>query len=150
MALAGATVLAKRRVLWTPTWSNVTQGDGAINEGYYVERADGWVDFAFRLQFGTSPSFSSTIQINLPFESWTGSGTEVQLTIGGWTFRDTGSGHHYSGSLGIWSSAGTSASFNGAWDGTAPRSRITNAVPATVAVNDVLSGNGSFLLASEV
>lgn len=128
---------------WTPTWANVTQGTGAVNEGYYLDLGD-WIIWQFRLQFGTSPSFSSTIQINLPAAAWTGGGVSLQATLGSWTFRDTSAGKHYAGSIGIWSSAGTSASFNGAWDSTIPNSRITNAIPVTVAVDDVLSGGGIY------
>lgn len=149
MSLAGEVIEAKRRVLWTPTWSNVTQGSGAINEGWYLQREDGLVDYAFRLQFGTTPSFSTTIQITLPEEAWTGSGTELQATVGYYNFRDSSATYHFSGSLGVWSSDGLAASFNGAWDATAPRLRVTNAVPITVAVDDVLSGAGTYLPARE-
>jgi hypothetical protein len=129
--------------IWTPSWSSVTQGTGAVNAGYYLDLGD-WMLFSFRLQFGTSPSFSSTIQMTLPAAAWVGGGTNIQATCGSWTFRDTSGTYHYSGSMGIWSSAGTSVSFNGAWDGTQDRGRITNAVPVTVQVDDVLSGCGIY------
>lgn len=150
MSLAGEVIEAKRRVIWTPSYTAVTAGTGAVNEGYYIEDEDGWVTFAFRLQFGTSPSFSSSIRLTLPSEAWTGGGTEIQATIGTWTFRDTSVPYHFSGSMGIWAADGLDVSFNGAWDGTAPRSRIANTIPVTVAVDDVLSGMGKYLPAANV
>ena len=148
MSLAGETVQAERRTLWTPTWTSVTQGTSAINEGWYLERSDGLVDFRFRLQFGTTPSFSATIRLTLPSEAWTGSGSEIQSQIGWWGFRNSSDPYHYSGTLGIWATDGLDVSFGGAWDGTAPRSRITNGVPFTVADDDILSGGGTYLPAA--
>lgn len=131
---------------FTPTWTNVTPGTSAVNEGYYATVNDA-VFWWFRLQFGTSPAISGTAQLALPVNALTGGGTALQATLGSWIFRDTSATYHYSGALGVYSSAGTSASFNGAWDGTAPRTRITTSVPFAVAVDDVLSGSGVYLKA---
>lgn len=129
---------------FTPSWTNVTLGSGAVNEGRYVQIGD-LVFWWFRTQFGTSPAFSTTIQLTLPVTALAGGGNGVQATVGAWTFRDASAGDHWSGSIGLWSSAGTLASFAGAWNGTAPKTRIgTSGAPVTVAVDDVLSGSGHY------
>ena len=130
---------------WTPTWNSLTAGTGAVNEGWY-QRFGEWVFWGFRLQFGTSPSFASTIFVNLPVNAYTGGGTALQACLGSWVFRDSSAGTHYAGSIGIWSSAGTSASFAGAWGGSVPNSRVgtSGTAPVSVAVDDVLSGSGVY------
>lgn len=132
-------------VAFTPSWSNVTLGTSAVNEGYYTVIGD-LVFWQFRTEFGTSPSFSTTIQLGLPVAGWTGGGLGLQGTIGTWTMRDSSSQEHYSGSIGMWQADGTLASFAGAWDSGAskPSARMGPAKPITVAVQDVLSGSGVY------
>jgi hypothetical protein len=120
---------------FTPTWNNVTQGSGAVNTGWYT-RIGGLVYGGARLAFGTAPSFSTTITMDLPI---TANVDGIQEAFGSWIMRDTSALFHYAGSCGAWESGGISMSFAGCWTGTAPTSRMTVGVPITVAVDDVLS-----------
>jgi len=97
---------------FTPTWVNVTTGSGAVNEGWWLRSGD-LVHWGVRLEFGTSPAFSSTIAMNLPVTAWTGGGSGFQMTIGAWICRLGGSSH-WAGSAGIYDSGGTQVSFAGA------------------------------------
>lgn len=128
---------------WTPSWTNVTTGGSSVNEGWYATLGK-LTFFGGRLQFGTAPSISTYALLTLPVAAWTGGGNSLQLCIGSWNFRDSSAGDHFSGAMGIWSSAGTSVSFGGAWRGSAPDRRITTAIPATVAVDDILSFQGVY------
>lgn len=131
---------------FTPSWTNTVLGTGAINEGYY-QVIGGMVLWGFRTEFGTSPSFSTTIQLALPVTAYIpATGTQIQGPAGNWNFRDTSAGDHYAGSMGLWDGTGTLVSFSGAYDSTATKdnSRIAPAKPFTVGAQDVLSGSGVY------
>lgn len=132
---------------FTPTWTAVTQGAGAINEGWYQTIGD-WVLFGARLEFGTAPSFSSTILMNLPVLAYTGGGAATNATVGSWMFRDNSGPTHYAGTMAMSSTAGDSTTFNGGWHVTnaRPDGRISNSgpVPITLQVGDILSCTGSY------
>lgn len=130
---------------YDPKLNNITLGTGGTKTGWYSEypMADGgaFVQGGFYLLFGTSPSISATCYVSLPRAAWTPYSGALQLSVGTWIFRDQTNPYHYAGSLGTWESAGTNVSFSGAWDGTAPRSRVTSGVPATVASTDIISAS---------
>jgi hypothetical protein len=128
---------------WTPTLTGFTLGSGAVTS-YRFKQLGKIVWWQIRIQFGTSPSITTTALVSLPVAARTGGGTNIQDTVGTWTFRDDSAVFHYSGSCGVWASGGAECSFNGAWDGTAPRTRITTAIPFTVASSDVLSASGVY------
>jgi hypothetical protein len=123
---------------WTPTIDNVVVGAGAASTGWY-QQAAGLVTAHFVIVFGTTPSFSSTILLNLPVAADV---DYLQAWLGGWVLRDTSVPDHYSGALAAWSAAGSQASFSGAWDPATskPNTRATTGKPITVAVGDVLTG----------
>lgn len=129
---------------FTPSWTNVTLGTtGLANEGWY-QRIGDLVAWGFRLELGTSGTISSTVNLDLPVPAWSGGGLGLQNTIGSWLLRDVSAGTHWAGTLGIWSSAGTSCSFAGAWNGTAPSTRLNASSPVATAVGDVLTGSGVY------
>lgn len=134
-------------VTFTPSWSNLTLGTGAVNEGWY-QPIGRMVLWGFRLEFGTSPGLpGGSVLCALPsgFAAYTGGGLSLKATLGSWTYR-TSSSVHYSGSLGAFEAAGLNAAFAGAWTGTAPNGQIgsTN-LPAAPVVQGVLSGSGVYL-----
>jgi hypothetical protein len=124
---------------WEPTFDAgiTTLGVGTTPLGWYTQRA-GIVEGHFYIAFAGSPVFASTISMFLPV---VGDFDGIQAAAGSWVFRDNSAGEHYAGTLGVWSGDGDSVSFSGCWDGTAPRSRITNGKPFTVAAGDILSGS---------
>jgi hypothetical protein len=131
-----------RTIPFTPTWTAVTVGSGAENEGWY-QQIGSFVLWGFRLEFGTSPSLSGEARIALPVDAYDGGGTALQACLGTWIYRDASAPiNHWSGSMGLYS--GGQCSFAGAWDGTAPRKRINATDPFVVALNDVLSGTGYY------
>lgn len=130
--------------LFTPTWTNVTIGTtGVANEGWY-QQIGSMVMWGFRLELGTGGSFSSTINLDLPVPAYVGGGLSLQNNIGSWLLRDTSASNHYAGSIGIWSGSGLSCSFAGAWDGTAPRTRVNASSPVATAAGDVFTGSGVY------
>lgn len=134
---------------YTPGLTNITLGAGGTNHGWYTKLPGGWINGAFYLVFGTSPSIAATCDIGLPEAAWQPIASVIQICVGSWTFRDQSpSIYHYGGALGIWAPAADSVSMNGAWDGTAPRLRMTNAIPFTVAATDILSGQFSYRAAA--
>lgn len=146
--LAGQTIKASDAFTlntFTPVWTGVTLGAGAINEGWYQQIGDA-VLWGFRAQFGTAPALTAVVNLDLPVIAFAGGGLSLQGCLGSWIFRDSsGTVHHFSGSIGIWDAAGVQCAFSGAWDGTAPQLRIVNGgIPFTVAVDDVLSGSGFY------
>jgi hypothetical protein len=130
---------------FTPVWTNVTLGTtGLANEGWYQQIGE-MVLWGFRLELGTGGGFSSTINLDLPVPAYVGGGLSLQNTIGAWTMRRPSPALHYSGSIGIWSGAGTSCSFAGAWTGSAPSTRINASSPlGSVTAGDVLTGSGCY------
>jgi len=50
---------------WTPTYTGITQGTGAVNTGAYTRNGK-LVQFYASLTLGTSPLYASAIYINLP------------------------------------------------------------------------------------
>jgi len=133
---------------YDPELNNITLGTSGEKYGWYSEypMADGgaFVQGGFYLLFGTSPGISATCYVSLPRAAWTPYAGALQLSLGTWIFRDQSGLHHYGGELGTWESAGTNVSFSGAWDGTAPRSRVTGGIPVTVAATDVLSATFAY------
>lgn len=124
-------------VPWTPTWNSVTLGSGAFNSGYYLNIGD-MTFFFFMVQFGTSPSFASTISFNLPTTAYTW-GSRLQQCLGVWNMRDDSAAAHYSGAIGGWDTGGVSASL------TYSPTRVTGGTPFTIAANDILSGHGFYI-----
>jgi hypothetical protein len=152
--LAGQTILASDAFnlqTYTPTWTNVILGTGADNEGWWQQIGQ-MVLWGFRLQLGTSPSTSGTIEISLPVAAYTGGGASLQAALGSWVYRDDSGPDHWSGSLGSFEAAGLNASLDGVWDGTSNKTRfgtvVSTARPAVVAVSDVISGSGCYRSAS--
>lgn len=127
---------------WTPVIGTglTALGAGTASTGWYTTR-NGIVTGEFYFLFAGSPVFGSTIAIDLPVAA---DADGIQACMGSWVFRDTSGPYHYAGSLAIWSAGATSVSLSGAWDGTAPRSRVTHTVPFTVAATDILSGKLSY------
>lgn len=137
---------------FNPTLTNTVYGTGAIKDGWYTVLGK-FCLWGFRLEFGAagSPSFSNTIQIGLPVPAYVGSGgNQLQGTVGTYTLRDDSAAVHHGGPIGIWDSSGTTASFNGAWDGAQHRTRVGGGggtLPFTLGNSDVLSGTGLYLIA---
>lgn len=127
---------------WTPVISTglTALGAGTSSTGWYTTR-NGIVTAEFYFLFAGSPVFGSTISIDLPVAA---DADGIQAAMGSWLFRDTSGPYHYAGTLAIWSGGATSFTLSGAWDGTAPRSRVTHAVPFTVAATDIMSGKLSY------
>lgn len=129
---------------FTPAWVNVTPGGGAENQGWY-QQIGSFVLWGFRLEFGTSPAISGIAELTLPVVAYDGGGTGLQACLGEWNLRDaSGTVKHHGGSIGVFGSGGTLASFAGAWDATAPQLRVTTNIPFAIALNDVLSGTGCY------
>lgn len=55
---------------WTPTWTNVTVGNGTHSSWYH--RSDGYVDFHASLTFGSTSAVTGSIQLTLPINAVTG------------------------------------------------------------------------------
>jgi hypothetical protein len=122
---------------WTPVFNAADLGSGATNDGWYTNR-NGLVTAHLYVVFGTTPSFASTIYVDLPVAADVGG---IQACVGSWVFRDQSTVKHHAGSMGIWNSAGTQSAFGGCYDsGTGiSDSRIANGKPFTVAAGDYLS-----------
>ena len=138
---------------YVPSLSNITLGSGGTSYGWYLSTplagGQAKIEGGFYLVFGTSPSITATCYVSLPRAVWAPAADLLQLTVGTWIFRDQSPTlHHFAGSLGTWNAAGTDVSFSGAWDGTAPQSRVTTDKPFTVASTDVLSGEFSYRAAA--
>ena len=131
---------------WTPVIGTgvTSMGVGTTATGWY-QNLSGIVTAHFYVLFAGSPAFASTIALDLPVAA---DADGIQASFGSWVFRDNSAVQHYAGTLAVWSGGATSVSFSGAWDGTAPRSRVTNGTPFTVAAGDILSGNLSYRAAA--
>lgn len=104
---------------WTPTFNSATLGSGYSLSGWYTNMG-GLVNGAFYLVFGSSPSFASTIYVDLPVVA---NVPGLQHAFGSWVFRVSGT-VHYGGTVSGWDSGGAQMSFAGAWNGTAPSNRV--------------------------
>lgn len=139
---------------WTPTW-DTTNGGGftsvggsGSNQGFY-SRIGNLVHAEFRVELATGFSLDTgNFLLVLPLAAYIGwGGSILQSTLGSWTLRNDSDPYHHGGSLGIYSSTGLTVSFNGSWDGTAPRARVDSNDPVAWAVGDVLSGNLNYRVA---
>lgn len=132
---------------YTPTFAaGVTAvGTGAVREGWYCQIGK-IVHWGGRIQFGTSPTINATIQMDMPVQAHVGGGNGLTNSLGAWQFRDDSVTFHYAGTVAIYSSGGVVASFNGAWDSTAPRNRLgaASTPAASVAANDILTWSGTY------
>jgi hypothetical protein len=130
---------------WVPTFGGLggisSVGAGVI-EGFYQQI--GKLVFAqFRIELGAGFSFTgSTFEMNLPVTAYVFGGAGNQAALGSWTMRDDSVPDHYAGTLGLAGPSGLACHFNGAWDGTSPKKRLTSTAgtPITYASGDVISG----------
>lgn len=119
-------------------------GTGASREAWYCQVGK-IVHFGGRIQFGTgSPAINAVLQMDLPVQAFVGGGSGLTAALGTWQFRDTSAVAHYGGPVAVYASAGMTASFNGAWNGTAPLQRVQASIPFVVATDDVLSWSGTY------
>jgi len=128
---------------FTPSYTGFAPGSGAVNVGRVYSIGD-FVFVWWRTQCGTSPSFSSTIQMALPspYTGYAGGGTEIQSCMGFWNYRDDSETEHWSGACGMWSSSANSVSFSGAPMPTSykPATRLGTSSSISPGTSDVLSG----------
>jgi len=146
---AGSLVRASDAFLlvpFTPTWTGVTLGSGAVNEGWY-QQIGAMVLWGFRLEFGTSPAWTATAQIELPVAAFTGGGASLNATLGAWTLR-TGATSNYAGSINSFEAAGTHGTFAGSWQASSAkpdqRIGITSITPLAPVAGNPLSGSGCY------
>jgi len=127
-------------VTFTPSWTALTIGTGAVNEGWYNQQGS-IVNWGFRLQLGTSPGGAgTTIQIDLPLPAWTGGGNSLQAVVGSFNIRDASTVNQYPGTITVFSSSGLSAALSLA----AGNTRWNSTTPMAVAVDDIISGSGTY------
>lgn len=127
---------------FTPVWTNVTVGTGAINEGWYLQQGD-LVNWGFRLQFGTGGTSSGSVILDLPVAAFTGGGNGLQWTVGSFIIRDaSASAANYAGSLSIFTSGGVSAAFS--LGNSTTRANNTVPIAGNYAIDDVISGQGVY------
>lgn len=126
---------------YTPTFSNLTLGNGSINAFY--ERIGSYIVFNFHLSFGSTTSVTGLIGIGLPFTSAAGtsSRSNINVTLGdtgtnsfqGWGFIAESSttvnlyALNVAGTYSSWAAAPTSAT-----------------VPFTWTTNDEIYGTGIY------
>lgn len=145
-----ATAALGQYTSFTPAWTGATLGSGAVNEGRWCRIGD-VVHWQVRIQFGTTPTFSAELRVNLPVTAWTGGGSMLQMTLGSWVYRDTSLVNHHGGSVGAYSGTGADASFAAAWDPAtpAPHKRVGlvggSSLPFAPAIDDVFSAGGTYM-----
>ena len=132
---------------WTPTTWDTTTGGGFTSvggsgtaEGFYM-RIGNFVHAEFRIELASGfATDSGTFALQLPVAAYAWGGAIIQSTLGTWTARDNSGPDHWSGSIGLWNTAATHVSFNGAWNAGAPNKRIDSNDPIVWASGDMLSG----------
>lgn len=124
---------------FTPTWTGLTLGTGASNEGWYQTQGN-LVFWGLRLQLGTGGTATTTVQFDLPVTAWTGGGNSLTTTLGSAHLRDQSALAFYSGVVTSWNAAGTQGCFSFAGN----TSRWSNTAPVATAVDDVISASGVY------
>jgi hypothetical protein len=131
---------------FTPVLNSATLGGSAVSEGWY-QTLGKTVMWGFRIQFGSAPSFSGVITLDLPVTAYTGGGTDLMSVTGSFTYR-LSSTVHYAGTMAVNTSLGTQCAFNGVpvTGSDRPSSRISNIAtnPAVPVVDAVLAGSGVY------
>lgn len=138
---------------WSLVWQNgpTALGAGGVAEAFY-QRVGNRVHAEFRIEFGTSPTFSgSTFELLLPVPALASGGE--QKAIGRWLARDDNVTKHYAGAISCRNSSGVEVDFGGAWHTTdaKPYSRVSSSagvpIPGGWAAGDVFSGVVTYLAA---
>lgn len=129
---------------FTPSFSSFTVGSGADVQGWWQQLGN-FIFWGFRVEMGTSPSWSSSVLLTLPAAAYTGAGAQLAANCGGWSARSA-SGANWGGPIVTNDSGGTQVRFTGAWSGTAPSANVgvTTSTPFTPAAGNVLSGGGVY------
>ncbi len=134
-------------VTFTPTWTNLTIGSGADNQGWY-QQVGAMILWGVRVEFGTSPSYSATITLNAPVNAYTGGGGSLAASVGSWNFRAATAGTtNYAGSVITNASDGSTFRFAGAWNGTNPANTVglgTNVPITPVVAGTVFAASGCY------
>lgn len=133
-------------VTFTPTFSGWTLGTSPVSEGWY-QMLGSMVLWGMRLEWGTTPVFTSSLLMNFPVAAYASSGgTGLAGTAGTWGYR-TGATSNYSGSCMINDAGGVAMKFAGAWNGTTPSDnfgRTATTTPVAPAAGFVLSASGVY------
>ena len=133
-------------VTFTPTFTGWTLGSGAVSEGWYQQIGQ-MVLWGMRLEWGTTPVFTSSLLMAFPVTAYASSGgSGLAATVGSWSGRAGGT-TNYSGTCEVNDSGGVNMKFGGAWNGTVPASNFGQAAtntPYTPAVGLVLSASGVY------
>lgn len=133
-------------VAFTPSFTGITVGSGAISEGYYTQIGR-WVTWWMRLELGTSPSFTASVLMAFPVAAYASSGgTGLAAAVGSWAFRSSLSAN-YAGTCQVNDSGGVNMKFGGAWNGTNPGNNVgvSTSTPATPVATNVLAASGTYL-----
>jgi len=125
---------------FTPVWSDLTLGTGAVNEGWY-QRIGDLVTWGFRTQIGTSPSGTgSSYRVDLPVAAWVGGGSSLQAAVGAGIYRATGT-TNWVLVPSVFSSSGLSVAFT---VGDSGGGRASSTTPVAVASGHVISASGVY------
>lgn len=131
---------------FTPVYSAgvASIGGSAENEGWFSQIGQ-LVFWGFRTQFGSAPSITTIINLNLPVPAYQ-PGSALSTVVGTWRWRTAVGPSEFAGAIGLFTNNGTGVSFSGAWNGTNPGVRMGSGSTAalSVAVNDVLAGSGCY------
>ena len=127
---------------WTPTWTNITVGNGSVTARYI--RLGDKVAFRIYLSFGSTTSISGDVTFSLPDDAHSNYSTQRFGAVGNATLHDAGTSV-YTGVLYI--DLSTSVAHILAQDGSATylfRSTLSSTVPFTWTTSDTIDVHGFY------
>lgn len=120
---------------WTPTWTNLTVGNGTVVARYV--QIGKFVRAQLSLTFGSTTSISSAVSVSIPVTASTAA-VGVTSPIGNAEFRDTGT-NSFSGIVGLNNSTSvTPRQFSVSGSLVVEANNMTSTTPFTWTTSDVL------------
>jgi len=120
---------------WTPTFTNLTQGTGAVTQAYYARIGKTVVAQVYVTMGTTAPTVSGQIGISLPVNS---ASANRSLAVGSALMRDSVGGRSYSGTVFLSTTEAKMQAINAAATYSYQATQ-TGSIPHTWAANDYFS-----------
>lgn len=125
---------------WTPTWTNLTVGNGTVTAKYVQVGKS--IQFKLSLVFGSSTAVSGSVSVTLPVTSTALVGSGVPL--GSARLIDISAGLFYVGFATHLSTTTMKVSWSGASGSGQIETNLSNVSPVTWAVSDEFQINGFY------
>lgn len=127
---------------WTPSWTNLTAGNGTLNVAKYIQIGKS-VSFYLKFTLGSTSSIGGSVSVTLPVTASANEPTAAMAGMGWARYDDTGTSNFY-GVMDIISTTQMRFLVVNAAGTYATNAALTSSIPHTWANTDIISCRGFY------